>query len=324
MTSSPNLGALYGAAGTETTFLGLAAAPELSAVTAPMALIGAPGATPYASVGSYCAEGPDALRLATRAFTANLDHHDFDLGGRLFPRPELRAVDCGNLPHQEGQPAANREAIRTAIATLLERGAVPLLMGGDDSVPIPMLEAVNARAAAEGRKLTVLQIDAHIDWRDSHMDETQGLSSTMRRASELSQVERIVQVGARGIGSAGVNDVADALAWGVTFVPGRTFHRIGAAAVLEMIPRGADVVICIDADALDPGILPGVIGRAPGGLSYGDVCDLIEGVAARGRIRAMDFVEFMPERDVDGIGALTFARIIMTSMGVIARAVDAG
>jgi agmatinase len=47
--------------------------------------------------------------------------------------------------------------------------------------------------------------------------------------------------------------------------------------------------------------------------------DLIKGAAGRGRIEAMNFVEFMPERDVDGIGALTFARIITTALGVVAR-----
>ena len=65
--------------------------------------------------------------------------------------------------------------------------------------------------------------------------------------------------------------------------------------------------------------MPGVIGRAPGGLSYYQVADLIKGAARRGRIAAMDFVEFMPERDVDGIGALTFARLITTALGVLVR-----
>jgi agmatinase len=51
----------------------------------------------------------------------------------------------------------------------------------------------------------------------------------------------------------------------------------------------------------------------------GSVLDLLKGAAGRGRIAAMDFVEFMPERDVDGIGALTFARLITTALGVLVR-----
>ncbi|WP_375688569.1 arginase family protein [Pseudooceanicola sp. LIPI14-2-Ac024] len=316
MGGKPDLGALFGASHADT-FLGLAAC-AVADVTAPMALIGAPAGTPYASVGNYCAGAPAALRAATLPFTANIDRHDFDMGGPLFPRADLRAVDCGDLPVSEDSDT-NRAAIRQAVATLLDRGAVPLVIGGDDSVPIPMLEAVNAQAAAEGRRLTILQIDAHIDWRQDHMGEDMGLSSTMRRASEMSQVDRIVQVGARGIGSAATTDFEDAVAWGVTFVPGAEAHRLGPNAIAAMIPDGADVVICIDADAFDPAAIPGVIGRAPGGLSYYQVCEIIAGVAAHARIRAMDFVEFMPDRDVDGIGALTFARLIMTSMGIVAR-----
>ena len=64
---------------------------------------------------------------------------------------------------------------------------------------------------------------------------------------------------------------------------------------------------------------PNTIGRAPGGLSYYDVLDLILAVAERGRIAAADFVEIMPEVDVDGIGGLTVSRLVAATMGIIAR-----
>jgi len=180
-----------------------------------------------------------------------------------------------------------------------------------------MLQAIGDTAG--DRKFTILQIDAHIDWRETHMDERMGLSSTMRRASEMAHIERIVQVGARGIGSAATSDYEDAVKWGVSFVPAREFHHSGVQKALDLIPEGSDIIVCVDADAIDPSLVPGVIGRSPGGLSYDEITDLIRGAAARGRIAAIDFVEFMPERDVDGIGALTFARVITTALGLIAR-----
>ncbi|QEN86314.1 arginase [Labrys sp. KNU-23] len=316
MNQKADLGALFGAAADTQTFLGLEECRDLATLTAPIALIGAPCATPYRSVGAYCRNAPDALRRATAAFTANVDRHDFDNGGKVFPEPRLRAVDCGNLPYDESDGAANRAAIAAAVKAIRARGAVPIVLGGDDSIPIPMLEALGAEA---GARYTILQIDAHIDWREVHMDERLGLSSTMRRASEMPHIERIIQVGARGIGSAATSDYEDALAWGVKFVPAHDLHRQGVEAALDLIPEGSRIVICIDADALDPALVPGVIGRAPGGLTYYQLVDLIKGAARRGRIEAMDFVEFMPERDVDGIGALTFARAITTALGVIAR-----
>lgn len=317
--SKVDLGALFGASTDVSTFLGLPEVTDLAAVDAPIAIIGAACATPYASVGAYCRNAPAALRAATASFIANIDRHDFDIGGRIFPYPQRRAVDCGDLPFDEGDAAGNRDRIRSAIATLLDRGAVPLLLGGDDSVPIPMLQALNDKAATEGRGLTILQIDAHIDWRETHMGETLGLSSTMRRASELSQVRHIVQVGARGIGSGASSDLDDALSWGASIVPAAEMHRIGAERALDSIPADTDIVICIDADAFNSSDLPAVIARGPGGLEYYQVCDLIRVAARKGRIRAMDFVEFMPERDIDGMGALTFARTIITAMGIISR-----
>lgn len=317
MSMKPDLGALYGASGAAKTFLGLETCDNLGALTAPVAIIGAPCATPYASVGAYCRNGPDALRKATSILTANVDRHDFDLGGKLFPAPHLRPVDCGNLPFDEGDAAGNRSHIRAAITGILDRGAVPVLLGGDDSVPIPMIEALGSGGSSQ--KFTILQIDAHIDWRDVHMGERLGLSSTMRRASEMAHIERIIQVGARGISSVAPEDYEDALAWGVKVVTAYDVACHGVDPVIDLIPKGSKVIVCIDADALDPALIPGVIGRAPGGLSYYQCADLIKGAARRGRIAAMDFVEFMPEQDVDGIGALTFARLIATSLGVLAR-----
>lgn len=316
MTDKPDLAALFGSAAS--TFLGVEACSDLNSLTAPIALIGAPCASPYSAVGAYCRHAPDALREATVPLAANRTHYDFDTGGPLFPRPELAAVDCGNLPFDEQDAAGNREIIRSAIATIRSRGAVPITLGGDDSIPIPVLEALGG----SGEKFTILQIDAHIDWRDEYMGERQGLSSTMRRASEMKHIERIVQVGARGIGSARAQDYQDALDWGVKFVTGYELHKQGVDAALALIPEGSNIVVSIDADAMDPALVPGVIGRSPGGLSYYQMVDLIRGAGARGRIAAMNFVEFMPERDVAGLGALNFARVIISAMGVLARQAD--
>jgi agmatinase len=142
MTEKPNLGALYGVTADNPNFLGLQACPDLDQIAAPAALLGAPCATPYASVGAYCRNGPDALRRATGSLTANLDRHNFDLGGPAFPNLHLRPVDCGNLSFDESDSPGNRLHISGAVSKILARGSVPVLLGGDDSIPIPMLEAI--------------------------------------------------------------------------------------------------------------------------------------------------------------------------------------
>jgi agmatinase len=312
MTRRPDVGALFGAAAAET-FLGLPKADDLEALNAKIAILGVPCATPYPSVGPYCAGAPKAIRAAIAAYASNLHHVDFDLGGPIFP-DAVTAVDAGDLALSAADPDANRAAIRGAVASVLRRGATPVVIGGDDSVPIPVFEAFRDRGP-----FTIVQIDAHIDWREEVAGERFGLSSTMRRASEMAHVERIVQVGQRGIGSARPGDFADAQAWGAVFVPGAAVHEHGIAPVLDVVPAGSQVLLTLDCDGLDPAIMPGVIAPAPGGLSYWQAIGILRGVAAKARIAGFDLVEFVPERDLAGLGALTAARIIVNVLGLLAR-----
>ena len=307
------LGEMFGAGRVET-FLGLA---RWEGQPVRAVVLGADCATPYASAGAYCAGGPAAIRAATGDYAANLTHVNFDLGRVGFDAAAV--ADGGDVPADPDDAVGKRARIEAAVGRVLAARAVPVLLGGDDSLPIPMLAAW----AGQG-PVTVLQIDAHIDWRDEVQGERWGLSSTMRRASEMAQVERIVQVGQRGIGSARPGDLADARGWGVAFVPAAEVARDGVGRALSLIPEGAAVVVVLDCDALDPSVMPAVIARVPGGLAYWDVLALLEGVAAKARIAGMAVTEFMPARDLDGQGAAVAAGIVTTVLGLIARGEASG
>jgi agmatinase len=142
----------------------------------------------------------------------------------------------------------------------------------------------------------------------------------MRRASEMAHVERIVQVGQRGIGSARPSDWVDACKAGVAFVPAREVHAAGVAPALALVPEGARVVVAFDVDALDPAIMPGVIAPSPGGLSYWQVAELLHGISGKAAIAGFDIVEFLPERDTGDMGAMVAGRLIANVLGLIARA----
>src|SRR5580704_5742242 len=223
-----NIGSMYGSRETST-FLGLPACSDLTALDARIAIVGAGCATPYASVGAYCDDAPGAIRAAMAPYSATTTHYDFDLGGPLFASGKASAADCGDLPVDEADAPRNRERIRAAVSTILDRGATPIVLGGDDSVPIPLFQAFEGRG-----RFTILQLDAHIDFRDEVDGERLGLSSTMRRASELDFVERIIEVGQRAVGSARPADYEEALARGVTFVSAREVHAKGIGRVLEL------------------------------------------------------------------------------------------
>ena len=208
----------------------------------------------------------------------------------------------------------NRKLIETQTRKILAAGAVPLIFGGDDSIPVPFIAGFSGSPP-----LTILQIDAHIDWRDERYGEKLGFSSTMRRASEQAHVWRIVQAGARGLGSAREAEVRDAKQWGAHIFTSRQIHHDGLKAVLETISPDADCLISLDCDALDSSQMPAVAYPSPGGLSFCRSTDLIAGVAAKARIAGFAMVEFVPKKDPDGTSAFTAARIAANVIGHIAR-----
>ena len=295
------------------TFLGLPSATPDDLQDADIVVIGAPCATPYASVGPYCKDAPAAIRAASATYSGIRHHHNFDLGGPMLVNGTT-AADLGDVPWDDTAYEANRAAIRHTCETVLAVGAVPVVLGGDDSIPIPVLQAY----AGHG-PITVVQIDAHIDWRDEVQGERWGLSSTMRRAAEMSHIGEMIQVGRRGVGSARPEDLAAAEERGVHFFSAHDVHRLGVEQVLDRLPAGGDVFITVDVDGLDPSIVPGVIGPEPGGLTYFQAIEIIDGVAERARIAGFDLVEFVAERDVNGIGALTTFRLAAHAIGRISR-----
>ncbi|TIN67222.1 MAG: agmatinase, partial [Mesorhizobium sp.] len=74
-------------------------------------------------------------------------------------------------------------------------------------------------------------------------------------------------------------------------------------------------------DSLDPSIMPGVAARTPGGLTYLQMIDLIAGLGRWARIAGFDLVEFYPPADIDGVSALTAARLLVNVVGTVVRQV---
>lgn len=278
-------------------------------------VFGAPHGTPYKDIDNEVyAEAPNALRAALEEDSAWPDHWDFDLDGPLLGDGGFTVADVGDLKTSSQDSSGNRALIETATSEIVATGAVPIMLGGDDSTPIPFIKAL-----ALAGPLTIIQVDAHIDWRDERRGEPLGFSSTMRRASEMAHVERIIQVGIRGLGSARREEVEIARDWGAEIVTARAVHEQGVSAALQHLPEGANCMITFDCDALDAGIMPAVMAPTPGGLSYTQSIDLVAGVVARARLVAFDMIEFVPERDTNGVAAFTAARIVANTIGCLAR-----
>ncbi len=284
--------------------------------TAPrIVLFGAPHGSDYAGEDGNSHAGAAAqIRAASLEDAGLVGNWDFDLDGPLFAGQAPCCVDTGDLPTIRGDNPGNRSLIEAKTRAILGTNAIPLMIGGDDSVPIPFLAGF-----ADAGPVWILQIDAHIDWRDEVHGERFGYSSPMRRASEMSHVDGIVQVGMRAVGSARASELEDARAYGARIVTSRELHAQGVEAAIRQIPEGASIVVTLDCDGLDPSVMPGVFARTPGGLSYLQVIDLIEAAGRRGKIAGFDLVELYPPADIDGISALAAARILVNVIGRIVR-----
>ena len=297
-----------------TPFLGsrYAASPK----DADVAIFGAPHGTFYRGIDNRPYEtAPKALRKALQADKTFLDSWDFDFGGPLLGKAgQYRVADLGDLPTQPKQAAKNRRLIADCARNILKEGAIPLMIGGDDSTPIPFIGAF-----ADHGPLTILQIDAHIDWRHERHGETLGFSSTMRRASEMQHVGKIIQVGMRGIGSAREQEVRDAQAWGARLITAADIHLKGIAQALAHIDAGSPLLITLDCDGLDWSIMPAVTYPTTGGLTYTQVTQLIQGAIAKAKLVGFDLIEFVARRDQGGIGAFTAARMICNVIGSLAN-----
>ncbi len=302
------------------TFLDFPYQPDLDNPDADIAVLGIPFGMPYETgvVANDQCRAPDAIRQASSkvdiAYTRN--HFDWDLGGRLLDGREVRVVDCGNVTADEADPREHYRRAEQAARKIFSAKATLITLGGDHGVPIPVIRALEVF----GESVTLVHVDAHLDWRDEINGETQGYSSPIRRAAELPWIDRIVQIGMRGIGSARDAEVQDALEYGAEIIDAYEMHEIGMVEVLKRIPDGGPYYLTIDADGIDPTIMPAVMAQTPGGLDWLQVRQLIHGLINKGRVLGMDLVEIAPMHDVGRITMVHAERLICNFIGASVRA----
>jgi agmatinase len=304
----------------ESGFLGAPVETDLGRLDADVAIVGIPHGVPYPHSGSTvaCTDAPAAIRARSQRLARFRGHHDFDLDAPMLPRDEPpRLVDCGDVPGSPDDPAGNATRAEAAVRAVLARGAIPVVLGGDDSVPIPVL-----RAYADAGPITIVQVDAHLDFRDEVAGVREGYSSPMRRASEMTHVARVIQVGLRGVGSARPSDVTAARDAGNLLITARELRERGVPWLLDQVAADASVFVAFDCDGLDPAICPAVSAPAPGGLSYQEAADLLGGIGPR--LAGAAFTELVPALDVNALSALVLTRLLVRLLDTSQRIASPG
>ncbi|MCP4327998.1 MAG: arginase [Alphaproteobacteria bacterium] len=299
------------------TFMDFPLHTDLATLEADVAILGLPYGDPYHmdEVTNDQTNAPTAIRVASKRLQQSLDRWDFDFNGTLFDNRPIRVVDVGDVPGDTNDLKAHYRRAEAAARIIFDKGALLITFGGDHGVPIPIFRALENHGP-----VTLVHIDAHLDWRDDVNGVREGYSSTIRRASEMPWIDRIFQIGIRGTGSAREDEYRAALDYGAEIITSWDLHDHGMAAVLERIPNGGPYYLTIDADGVDPTVMPAVAAPQGGGVLYHQMRALIHGLVEKGRVLGMDVVEITPARDLNEITSLTAGRFACNLIGTAVRA----
>jgi agmatinase len=231
------------------------------------------------------ARAPSQIRKALASSSSNLFSESLEDIARL--------LDQGDLPLENS--AADRAVIEAAIRERVSAGQRPLCLGGDHSITYPILRGL---ASAE-RSLTLLDIDAHPDLYDEFEGDPYSHACWLTRSLEEGLLERVVQVGIRGLTP---NQQRNAERFGVEIIDMRAWARGSRPAVQ------GPIYLSIDIDGIDPGFVPGISHREPGGLTVREVISLVQGLPSS--LVGADIVEYNPEQDWQDVTARVCAKLV--------------
>ncbi len=276
-----------------------------------VALVGIPydGGTSYRTGARF---GPRAVREQSsliRPWNPVLKVHPFE---------KLRVADCGDVDVVPISIERTYAAIEQRIVELTSRGAVPVSVGGDHSVTLPILRALARR---HGR-LGIVHFDAHPDTWDEYFGSKFFHGTPFRRAVEEGLVDpgRMIQIGIRGP-LYGAEDFAFHDRHGIEVVRIETVKEQGTAWVAERLVRlrGGPVYCSFDIDAVDPAYAPATGTPEVGGLTSYEALVLVRALTGQALVGA-DVVEVSPPYDGPGqITSLLAANLMFELVSVLAR-----
>lgn len=249
-------------------------------------------ATVYRSGSSLA---PKMMRFVSDQYLPYLG--DFDLN--LFD--EFGLIDCGDVPIIPANAERSRNNIEEYVRRILAAGALPICIGGDHSLPIPIGQALS-KHIGPNKRFGYIHFDAHIDCQPDVDGERYTNWSHMARMVELPNIDpkNMAVVGVRGA----TNPPEQ---WkfieqhGISLYRMRDIRRRGVEDVVEealaKVTDGVDAFyVSWDSDVVDAAFLPGTDGPEVGGMTSWEILKACEMVGSR-KPALMDIVELIPAYD---------------------------
>jgi agmatinase len=255
------------------------------------------------SYGTGTGSGAMAIVDASRnmeLYEEETDSEVYKLG--IHTLPEFKPRD---------EPAKMMSELYDYSKVLLESDKFVCMLGGEHSVSAPIIKA----HAEKYHNMSVLQIDAHADLRDTYDGTPHSHASIMARVVKDLRIPS-VQVGIRSISA----DEARLLATGI---PTKIYWARDVAGKTKWIDEAIEnltenVYLTIDIDGLDPSLVPTTGTPEPGGLGWYETLELIRKLAERKRIVGMDLVEYSYVENYDS-PAFLCSKLVYKSLAYIFR-----
>lgn len=243
----------------------------------------------------------------------------FNAATGVHPFEAARVRDLGDVWIEEPYALEGALAeIEAFYRSVVGAGVVPVSVGGDHSISLPILRAVAAKGP-----VGMVHIDAHCDTGDDYLGSRFHHGAPFRRAAEegLLDPKRVIQIGIRGTTN-------DPDMWGFSqrsgmrVLPMEEFADKGWRYALEEARRiagGGPTYLSFDIDSLDPVYAPGTGTPEAGGLTTLEALRLVRGLTGLNAVGA-DLVEVSPPFDVGGLTAFHGASVLFELLCVVAAA----
>ena len=240
----------------------------------------------------------------------------YNMATRAAPFDSLRIDDTGDVATNPYNLADSIERITAHYRKLLTNDVVPVTMGGDHTIVLPILRAIAAKHGPVG----LVHVDAHTDINDEMFGERIAHGTPFRRAVEegLLDCDRVVQIGMRGTGYA-----ADDFDWsreqGFRVVQVEECWHKSLVPLMEEVRQkvaGGPVYLSFDIDGLDPSFAWGTGTPEVGGLTMAQGLEIVRGCRGLDLV-GCDMVEVAPAYDTTGTTSLTAANLLYEMLCVL-------
>ena len=290
-------------------------------------LVGAP-----VDCGKYtrgCLMGPDAYRVAGLAEALRAVDMTVEDIGNLAPDGTDPIAHPNKALHKLGETVGWTRSLAAAAREAAPRG-IPIFLGGDHAMAAGTVSGMAAHAAAVGRPLFVLWLDAHTDY---HTPETTtsgnlhgtpaayftgqpGFDAFPAPTGTVAPAD-VTMIGLRSVDAAERARLGRA---GVAVHDMRAIDETGMAApVRAFLDRaeaaGADVHVSLDTDFLDPAVAPAVGTTVPGGATFREAHLIMEMMHESGRVTSLDLAELDPMLDERGRSAAVMVDLAASLFG---------